>query len=808
MAADVDPERQRRLEALKRLNEASFDLTFPGRQALADGDGPKALELLQRKHALVLEAFGTGSSSTGTSLIDLSQAYHLAGRYREARNALEEALEIYQRVGRVDAQLDRLEISMMETCAMQGHSFEVERIAKARIARLNELGAEREFDRAITQDNLARLYINQRRSNEAIPLLLDSVDIFMRRKGEFDTDTVICLKYLSNAYLNGERWEEAEHYARRALAGARAAHGENSLSAAMAADECSVAIGFSARATRSPEKANEALQLSDWALRVFEAEQGPEGRATLIGKDNNHKLRTMLSQTVPGSSVAAPYPQADSGALVLPSYPFISHSFADKQALAALLNRLPDWCKPIIFEEIKVPPSDYVSDKLISGILGANGLIFIDSPTSNASFWTAFERDFALRNQKPVFSYNAEADKLEKHSQPPMPLDMVALNHLDDEERVDRILRWLSRERSFQLGTRDPDRIASRADAALLLQPAAVRSSVMQDRLQSTLRQGGYVVIFLSRSAVHGSLPLLEAPIYARDAISTTYFVWLDDPKAVTLEGEFQALRDLPQDHHIVIGSLPDGGPNLNRLDDLMVRLYWLMHRNGSAGRAAPEVPFGRADADNRPEGELIEERFRLDFDDHLQAGDQLLSEQRADRALAAYRLIEDGALRILDDLQSGAIQSSEPGNEGWYWRLAKVRAGISDALIAKGDLPGAIEALRGEVEIYQSHCKTSFTVEKAYAFAHSINKLASCYLELGDKAAARSWSDRTENLMPLLDKYTLMIPMPERQQWTERLLSIKAIAFDLKARVGSPVPRQGAEPTRVGFWRRIFGGR
>jgi tetratricopeptide (TPR) repeat protein len=799
MTTDVGAETKPDFDALQRLNEASFDLTFPSRRALADGDGPKALALLERKHQLVLDAFGPAAPSTGTSLLDLSRAYHMVGRYAEARSAIEQALQIYTQSGRSDARLDELEEQMMETCAMQGHSFEVERIAKSRIARLQQLGVEREYDRAITQDNLARLYINQRRSGEAIPLLDDALRVIVHRNGEFNADMGICLQYLSQAHLSLEQWDDAEHYARRALACARHVHGENSLTAAMSADECSVALGFSARASRSAEKAHEAIELSDWALCVFASERGRNGKETRIGQDNNTKLRAMLSQTVPGIAFDARVPEDHGNAVALPTFPFISHKFADKEAVAALLQQLPDWCKPIIFEEIKVLPSQYVSDKLISGILGANGLIFIDSPVSNASFWTAFERDFAVRNQKPVFSYNAATDKIEKNSKPPMPLDIIVLNHEDDQERVDSILEWLARERSFSLATQDPDRIARRADAQLLLfQPAQVLSRVMQQRLQSTYRQGGYLVVFLSKSAVQGTLPLIEAPIYAREALATTYFVWLDDPLELSLEAEFASLRDLPKDNHIIIETLPGGAMNRNKIDDLMVRLYWLMHRNGSSAELSRQEPIGAvAMAEKRSEGEMIEEAFGRDFDYRLQDAGTLMS----DRALASYRLIEDGVLRILRDLESGAIRRSQPNNEDWYWRLARVRACLSEALADKGNLKSAKTALEGEIEVYRLHCKTSFTVEKAFAFAHATNKLSRCSLALGETAAARVWNAQTEKLLPLLEQYTPT--SGERYEWDARFQSIKRVARELKTAIDNSEPAR-----RKGLWSRVFGGR
>src|SRR5262245_65799116 len=112
------------------LMEATM-LTVEGRNALAAGDGPRAYELLSRKHGIVVGAFGPNDGHVGTSLIDLAEALYLVGRTRDARAAIDEALSIYEQVGRTDAMRDRLERALIEICERQGHSFEVERIHRA-----------------------------------------------------------------------------------------------------------------------------------------------------------------------------------------------------------------------------------------------------------------------------------------------------------------------------------------------------------------------------------------------------------------------------------------------------------------------------------------------------------------------------------------------------------------------------------------------------------------------------------------------------------------------------------------------------
>src|SRR5262245_21736511 len=141
-------------------------LTMEGRSALAAGDGQRAYALLSKKHDIVVRAFGPNGGSVGTSLIDLAEALHLIGRTRDARAAINQALSIYEQLGRTDAMRDRLERALIEICTRQGHFFEVERIHRARLERPPETPADA-VARAAEQDDLAMLLIQQGRLADA-----------------------------------------------------------------------------------------------------------------------------------------------------------------------------------------------------------------------------------------------------------------------------------------------------------------------------------------------------------------------------------------------------------------------------------------------------------------------------------------------------------------------------------------------------------------------------------------------------------------------------------------------------------------
>jgi hypothetical protein len=586
----------------------SLMLTIEGRDALEVGDAEKALSVLSKKHDLILQLFGAASGRTGTSLIDLSHAYHIAGRQREARAMIDEALSIYQRLHRADHQLDRLEEIMMDICARQGHSFEVEQIAKARISRLSELGAEQDADRAVTQDYLANLYLEQRRNDEAISLLIDSLAIFERTSGPSARDTSVCCLYLSRAYLKNaqaakaaiemgegmliaapserptqqelagrekqerEALERAEFYGRRALESAKASEGTASEAAAIAADELAVAVAFNAKHAKSAQKAAEALELSDWALSRFRVLQGEDGKETLRSQHNSRRLRSLLKELSRCPDVEDARPSED--VIALPTKVFISHSYADKDALAVLMAALPDYVEAIIFEPIVVPPSDYVSEKLISGVLGAAGFIFIDSAASRASFWTAFERDLAERNQKRMFRFDPATRRLASHSQKPRQLFLAHLYHPADADDVSRIMRWLIDQRSFEAFD-DPDQDGEQ------IPPFSQQEAQRRDRILFSARTFGTIyLLFLSNNLLKDDRLRTHAVEQVTLHPRSTMICWLDRPEDLLQGDATRQLTHVPEDGSYTLSARPtDPSFNVHELDDLMVRLYWLLHQ-------------------------------------------------------------------------------------------------------------------------------------------------------------------------------------------------------------------------------------
>ena len=163
------------LESSLNLSDITW-LTVEGRAALAEGDGPRALDLLSRSHERCLHVFRKDSGPAGTSLVDLAEARYFVGRHKEARQALEDALVIFKRLDRRDGMRGRLERALIEVCRRQGHSFIVEELLRARISRASGPSSEDDLKRALEQDELAMMFLEQRQYDRALPLLMDSKD--------------------------------------------------------------------------------------------------------------------------------------------------------------------------------------------------------------------------------------------------------------------------------------------------------------------------------------------------------------------------------------------------------------------------------------------------------------------------------------------------------------------------------------------------------------------------------------------------------------------------------------------------------
>lgn len=554
---------------------AGLRLQLDGHAALARGDFAAALRHFQDRHPLVLEQYGQSHGLTGTSFLDLAVALHLMGHQAEARSALERALSIYESLDRTDGHLDRLEDLAISVCSRQGHFFAMEEIARRRIARLAKEGAARDFDRAVTQDKLAQILLRQERVDEALQLLIDSVAVFERVSGPDKKDTLVCYQYLARAYQYAEQFEQADEYCQRAVQSAARVFGDQSLERIAASDELAATRFLWALNDRDMARAQDALASARAAHTEFVEHQGENGRNALICAQNIQKFECELSRLAPQRTDLE---ASSSSAFALPKNCFISHAYKDKEALAALLKRLPDYVKPILFAPIDVKPTEFVSSKLVSGLSGADGVVFIDSVLSDTSFWTAFERNLAARLAKPMYRYGAEDGQLSPHVPAPKHLPLITLFDDMDSRAAEHVIRWLVDEQSF-LVVNDQTKLGSRAAPSLF--------SASEEKRQRSVAQlrnvgRGVYLIFLSEKLLSNSALRQHIFEQARENPDSTLFCWLGKIPSKSWLRPSTPLQKVSNDQVFGLSISRDGLPDKpNQLDDLMVRLIWIFHRTG-----------------------------------------------------------------------------------------------------------------------------------------------------------------------------------------------------------------------------------
>jgi tetratricopeptide (TPR) repeat protein len=550
-------------------------LQLAGHEAMARGDFAAALHHFQERHTVVLDRYGPSHGLTGTSLLDLAVALHLMGRQAEARSALEQALNIYESLERTDGNLDRLEDLAIGVCSRQGHFFAMEEVARRRIARLAEDGAGRDYDRAVTQDRLAQVLLRQERVDEALSLLNNSIAIFERESGPDNRDTLVCYQYLARAYQYAEQFGRADEFCQRAVESASKIFGARSLERIAASDDLAATRVLWALHDLDLVRAHVALEAARAAHSEFVEIQGANGRNALISSQNIQRLEDSLSKLASQSGNSEVNSPSN---FAIPSNCFISHSYRDTEALASLLQHLPQYVKPILFAPIDVAPTEYVSSKLVSGLSGADGVIFIDSVLSNRSFWTAFERNLAARLAKPMFRFDADSCQLSPHVPNPKHLPLISLFDEQDSPAAEVICRWLVDEQGF-LVANDHNKLGARAAPRL-----CAASELERQQAVAQLRNigKGLYLIFLSEGLLSNKALRTHVFRQALEYPDSTLFCWLGATPNKSWWKPSTPLQKVSKDQVFELSIDHEGLPNKpNQLDDLMVRLFWIFHRTG-----------------------------------------------------------------------------------------------------------------------------------------------------------------------------------------------------------------------------------
>ncbi|MCA8901328.1 MAG: hypothetical protein KDA53_08755 [Hyphomonas sp.] len=130
---------------------------------------------------------------------------------------------------------------------------------------------------------------------------------------------------------------------------------------------------------------------------------------------------------------------------------FLSHSYEDTSVAAQLKSTLPERVEPYVFPAIEVSPLEFVSNTLIGAIIACDALIYVRGGPSDHSFWVSFEREFALKLAKPVYEYRKSRRQITPIVRSPINPKVFYSAALEDYHRLDHLRRFMSEHRNFEI---------------------------------------------------------------------------------------------------------------------------------------------------------------------------------------------------------------------------------------------------------------------------------------------------------------------------------------------------------------------
>jgi hypothetical protein len=273
---------------------------------------------------------------------------------------------------------------------------------------------------------------------------------------------------------------------------------------------------------------------------------------------------------------------------------FIAHAYEDKETRQFLLDSLPAWIEPLVFDPITVTPDEHVSDHLIAAIRDADGLIYLESPISMAAFWPAFERRFATRIGKTVLAFLPSERRLASRfvatDLPVAPLWNPAL------------------ARDAAMARRTLDRLQSARGVEALHYERGEESRHLGETAQSLRSKTGYgapVVLFVSAAACARRWPFEDDDTFGPESEAgedgrEPVVAWTEPPQLGAIDAAFAGLGDIPgnrrfraavrrsaQEKQPIV--LARGGAlNRNEADNLLVRLEYRAHQQRARSLPTP----------------------------------------------------------------------------------------------------------------------------------------------------------------------------------------------------------------------------
>ena len=257
---------------------------------------------------------------------------------------------------------------------------------------------------------------------------------------------------------------------------------------------------------------------------------------------------------------------------------FISHSYKDIDIRRKLMFSRPKGVEPVVFHPISVAPQEFVSNALITAILDCDGLIYLSGGHSDKSFWVAFERDFAKRAGIPTYKYDIDTGHFEVDDDPPLNLQIFASCTAKDRPQVDQILEHMRKERFFDI-----------TDYSQLYLERVPTKKLIRANIVEKLSRGGYLLSFWTLATSQSDFAQMEIQFAYEYGQTLTY-----DPSNADNDRVLIArLDDTPLPESIRAKFHQQGAMTepiqlfedeqlswTNRVDNLVVRLYWLIFRN------------------------------------------------------------------------------------------------------------------------------------------------------------------------------------------------------------------------------------
>lgn len=254
----------------------------------------------------------------------------------------------------------------------------------------------------------------------------------------------------------------------------------------------------------------------------------------------------------------------------VPSPCFISHAYSDRRVEEAAAA-LPAGTSAIIFPPIRVSPTEFVSSPLIDALKQARSLLIVEGDYESRSPWVAFEADFAAQNDIPIFRFTRDGRIVRDLAIRPRAA-VFASYTMGDKDVVHWLCDWLRRERGFHV--RDETQWRNTAP-----------NHGIQREMDDILERGGYLVAFLSSKAMQSEWVKAEIHTAISAKPGQVFIAFLDSAQSAqdsNLQFQLTRLQREGLTIDLASGAAGGNGIDLNRLDDLMVRLIHLVHKQNS----------------------------------------------------------------------------------------------------------------------------------------------------------------------------------------------------------------------------------